>query len=40
MNILCSMSQEDGQLIDALAESEELSIFETELIRDLIDWRW
>jgi len=40
LNILCSMSEEDGKLIDALTESEELSIFETCLVRDLIDWRW
>lgn len=40
LNLLSSMSQEDGKLIDAIAKSSELSIFETDLIMDLIDWRW
>jgi len=34
------MSQEDGKLIDALASSEENDIYETKLIKDLIDFRW
>jgi hypothetical protein len=40
MNFLCAMSEEDGQLIDAIANSNEMSIFETELVMDLIDFRW
>lgn len=34
------MSEQDGQLINALASSTELPIFETELVRNLIDYRW
>lgn len=34
------MSQEDGKLIDAIAESEELAIFETDLVIDLVDFKW
>ena len=38
--MLCNISEEKELLIDALAESDELSIFETELIKDLIDFKW
>ena len=38
--MLCNISEEKGLLIDALAESDELSMFETELIKDLIDFKW
>ena len=34
------MSEEDGPLIDALVNSKELAIFGTDLIIDLIDFRW
>ena len=34
------MSEEDGNLIDAIAKSDELDMFETDLVIDLIDWRW
>jgi len=34
------MSEEDGKLIDAIAKSDELDIFQTDLVVDLIDWRW
>jgi hypothetical protein len=34
------MSQEDGKLIDAIADSEELEIFTTDVVMDLIDFRW
>ena len=40
LNLLPSMSQEDGKLIDAIAESDELEIFETDLVIDLVDFRW
>jgi len=40
MNFLSSMSQEDGKLFDALGKSTELAIFGTDLIIDLIDFRW
>ena len=38
--MLCYMSEEDGNLIDAIAKSDELDMFETDLVIDLIDWRW
>ena len=39
-NMLCNMSEEKELLIDVLAESDELSIFETELVKDFIDFKW
>jgi hypothetical protein len=38
--MLCSMSEEDGKLIDAIANCNELTIFNTDLIIDFIEWRW
>lgn len=38
--MLCSMSEEDGKLIDAIANSEEMEIFVTDLVQDLIDFKW
>ena len=38
--MLCSMHSEDGKLIDAIAFSEEMEIFSTDLIIDLIEFRW
>jgi hypothetical protein len=40
LNILTSMSEENGQLIGAIAGSDELSIFETDLIKDMVDYKW
>lgn len=41
LNLLGSVQQGEGRsLINAIAESEELEIFKTELVRDLIDARW
>mgnify|MGYP001003710930 CR=1 FL=1 len=41
MNFLNSMDEtEEGPLIDALVNSKELAIFGTDLIHDLIDFRW
>lgn len=40
LNMLNSMSQEDGKLIDAIAKSKELSLFKTPLVKDLVDSRW
>jgi hypothetical protein len=34
------MSQEDGKLIDAIADSIELEIFTTDLVINLVDYRW
>ena len=39
-NMLCNMSEEDGSLIDAIAMSTQLGIFETDLVMELIDYRW
>jgi hypothetical protein len=33
------MAREDD-LITAIAESEELKIFETEVVREMIDYKW
>lgn len=40
LNLLTSMSEEDGTIMDAVASSEELPIFETEMIMDMIDYKW
>lgn len=34
------MSEEHGQLMQAISESEELEIFETDLVINLIDYKW
>lgn len=34
------MSEEDGTIMDAIANSDELSIYETDLVKDLIDFKW
>lgn len=39
-NILTMVAEEDDRLTNAIAESEELSIFQTELVKDLIDYKW
>jgi len=33
------MAQEDD-LITAIAESDELKIFESEVVREMIDYKW
>ena len=40
LNILGSVSEKNGQLMEAIAASEELSIFTTDLVMDLIDFKW
>lgn len=40
LNMLTAMSQAKGRLIDALSDSEDLEIFQTDLIMDLIDFKW
>ena len=40
LNVLVAMSEENGQLIGAIAQSDELEIFKTELIRDMVDYKW
>lgn len=39
-NLLTSMSQDEGSIMDAIADSEELGIFKTELIKDMVDYKW
>lgn len=34
------MSSEDGQLMPAIADSDQLKIFECDVVRDLIDYKW
>lgn len=40
MNYLSSMSEEDGLLMHAICNSDELAIFRSDLIIDLVDFRW
>ena len=40
LNILLSVSEENGKLIEALANSDELGVFETDVVRDIIDYKW
>lgn len=41
LNLLSSVTQGEGRsLINAIAESEELDLFKTPLVRDFIDARW
>lgn len=39
-NILPMVCEDNGRLTNAIAESEELAIFQTELVKDLIDYKW
>lgn len=40
LNILPSVSEQQATLMQAISDSEELSIFTTPLIQDLIDYKW
>ena len=40
MNFLTSFSEQDGSLMKALCSSNELEIFQSDLIIDLIDFKW
>jgi len=40
INILPSMSQKSGSLIDAIANSDELEIFHTDVIMDMVEFKW
>lgn len=40
LNILTSVSEDSGQLMGAISESDELQIYETDLIMDMIDYKW
>jgi len=34
------MHEEDGRLIDAIANSEELELFAADIVTDFIDFKW
>ena len=40
LNQLASMSSEDGDIITAIANSDEIKLFTTDAVIDLIDFRW
>lgn len=40
VNLLPSMSEEDGMIIDAIANSNDLDIFTTDVVQDLIGYKW
>ena len=40
LNLLTSMSEKNGQIMNAIASSKEISIFQTDLIKDMIDYKW
>lgn len=40
LNILPSVSEDMGQLMGAIQDSDELAIFDTDLVKDLIDYKW
>jgi hypothetical protein len=40
MNLLTFVNPEKGKIIEAIANSQELSIFRLTLVRDLIDFKW
>jgi len=39
-NLLSSMSEKEGSIMDAIANSDEIEIFNAETVRDLIDFKW
>jgi hypothetical protein len=34
------VSEDNGVLMHAIANSDELSIFKTELVKDVLDYKW
>lgn len=40
LNLITSVSEEDGPLMNAVANSDELGIFKTDMIMDMIDYKW
>jgi len=34
------MSEKDGQIIEAIANSNELEIFKTKVVKDLVKFKW
>ena len=40
LNILPSIVEDKGELIEAISDSDELGIFRTQLVIDLVDYKW
>lgn len=40
LNLLPAMSEEDGQLMEALSLSDEVTMFDCDVVKDLIEYRW
>ena len=40
LNLLPAMSEEDGQLMEALSLSDEMTMFDCDVVKDLIEYRW
>uniref|UniRef100_A0A7S3ILI3 Ion transport domain-containing protein n=1 Tax=Strombidium inclinatum TaxID=197538 RepID=A0A7S3ILI3_9SPIT len=40
LNILTSMSENDGSITEAISSSEELEIFKTDVVKDMLDYKW
>lgn len=40
LNIITSVSEESGQLMGAISESDELEIYKTDLIQDMVEYKW
>ena len=40
VNLLPSVSEETGQLMNAVAGSDQMEIFQTDLIKDMVDYKW
>jgi len=38
--MLTSVSEEDGDITAAIADSEELAIFKTPIVMDMLDYKW
>lgn len=39
-NLLTMVKEESGNIINAIANSDELSIFQTDLVKDMLDYKW
>ena len=40
LNVLPSIDEHDDSLMNALGETEEITIFSSKVIRDLLEFRW
>jgi hypothetical protein len=40
VNILPSMCEDEGTIMDAISKSNELAIYKTDLVKDIIDYKW